>query len=120
MGGVYLSIPLWKTPQTPHESPPAGAGSNPTGGFRNPPCSVGKYPVVNTWDDDVPKKVIPVAPKTLHEIAEEALGHAMKAYEFSPTAYGYECANSIRRLIGAIRRMEAEAVTKEREPECVS
>jgi hypothetical protein len=68
----------------------------------------------------VPKKVIPVAPKTLREIAEEALGHAVKSYEFSPTSYGYECVNGIRRLISAIARMEAEAVTKEREPECVS
>ena len=68
----------------------------------------------------MPRKVIPVAPKTLREIAEEALGHAMKSYEFSPTSYGYECVNGIRRLISDARMEADEAVTKEREPECVS
>jgi len=60
------------------------------------------------------------APKTLREIADEALGHAVKSYEFSPTSYGYECVNGIRRLISALARMEAEAAVKETEPECVS
>ena len=68
----------------------------------------------------MPKRVIPTAPKTLLEIAEEALGHAVKAYEFSPTSYGYECVNGIRRLISAIALMEAEARAEETEPECVS
>jgi hypothetical protein len=68
----------------------------------------------------VPKKEVRTAPKTLREIAEEALGHAVKSYEFCPTSYGYECVNGIRRLIGAIARMEVETVAKESEPECVS
>jgi hypothetical protein len=68
----------------------------------------------------LPKRVIPIAPKTLLEIAEEALGHAVKSYEFSPTSYGYECVNGIRKLIGAIARMEAETATKETELECAS
>jgi hypothetical protein len=67
----------------------------------------------------VPKRVVLIAPKTLREIAEEALGHAVKSYEFSPTPYGYECVNGIRRLIGAIARMEAEVAVTETEPECV-
>jgi hypothetical protein len=68
----------------------------------------------------VPKRVVPVALKTLREIAEEALAHAVKSYEFSPTSYGYECVNGIRRLISDARMEADEAVTKEREPECVS
>jgi hypothetical protein len=43
----------------------------------------------------------------------------MKAYEFGPSAYGYECVNGIRQLIRAIAQMEAEAA-RETEPECVS
>ena len=67
----------------------------------------------------MPKRVIPIAPKTLREIAEEALRHAVKSYEFNPTSYGYECVNGIRRLISAIARMEAETTAEETEPECV-
>ena len=67
----------------------------------------------------MPRQVVPAAPKTLREIAEEALGHAMKAYEFGPSSYGYECVNGIRQLIRAIAQMEAEAA-RETEPECVS
>jgi hypothetical protein len=44
----------------------------------------------------------------------------MKAYEFGPSSYGYECVNGIKRLISAITRMEVGATAKETEPECVS
>jgi hypothetical protein len=64
--------------------------------------------------------VPPSAPKTLRDIAEETLGHAVKAYEFSPSGYGYECVNGIRKLVLAITRMEVEAAAKESESECVS